>query len=122
MHKMELKGLDHREDSNLYRGFLRKLNLKEFSRENGEDSGGQLNDWDVIPDISREGKKLGWAVRQAYVGGKTDQIVFYSRTKKDCMAWLRKHSKPVHYTELRWWDDLIFDGRGCYLSDGVWIK
>jgi len=38
------------------------------------------------------------------------------------MAWLRKHSKPAHYTELRWWDDLIFDDRGCYLSDGVWIK
>jgi len=119
---MELQGLDHREDSNLYRSFLKKLNLKEFSRENGEEPNGHLNDWYVVPDISREGKKLGWAVRQTYVGDEFDQIVFYSKTKKDCMTWLRANSKPVHYTELRWWDDLIFDDRGCYLSDGVWIK
>ena len=119
---MELQGLDHQKDYSLYRGFLKKLNLKEFSRENGEEPNGNLNDWYVVPDISREGKKLGWAVRQIYVGDEFDHIVFYSKTKKDCMTWLRAHSKPVHYRHLRWWDDLIFDDRGCYLSDGVWIK
>ena len=122
MRNMELQGLDRSADFDLYWGLLHKLNLKEFNREGGEDSEGHLNDWRVVPDISREGKKLGWAVIQTYCGDKVEQVVCYTKTKKDCMTWLRANSKPVHYTELRWWDDLIFDDRGCYLSDGVWIK
>ena len=119
---MKLKVLDRSADFDLYWGLLHKLNLKEFNRENGEDSEGHLNDWRVVPDISREGKKLGWAVIQTYCGDKVEQVVCYTKTKKDCMPWLRTHTKPVHYRHLRWWDDLIFDDRGCYLSDGVWIK
>jgi len=112
----------HYENIRLHHDLQNKLKLHSFYRQHGtwrdESRGDIWSDWIVVPDISREGKKLGWAV----VEEKWDDVmVFYAQTKKECVSWLIKRVRPEGSSEP-WYAGLPgYDTpQGVYLSDGMY--
>lgn len=106
----------------LHHDFQSKLKLRNFYRENGTwrdgKEGDSWCDFIVMPDISHEGKKLGWAV---VVKQWDDEMIFYSKTKKECVSWLIKRVKPEGRSDP-WYAGLPgYDTpQGVYLSDGMY--
>ena len=79
---------------------------------------GEMYDIDVHWDNIEEGLKENWEedikIREVF------------KTKKEAMSFMRAQGPTKRWNSAadsgNWWDDLCFDPRGCYLSDGVYIK
>ena len=79
---------------------------------------GRMYDSDVHWDEIESGLKENWEedikIREVF------------KTKKEAMSFMRAQGPTKRWNSAadsgNWWDDLCFDPRGCYLSDGVYIK
>ena len=104
--------------------------------------------WRTCALLTKEGKRAGWEVigMEKWTFGafasedhwdeiesgleenweEKIKVKRIFKTKKEAMSFMRAQGPTKRWNSAadrgNWWDDLCFDSRGCYLSDGVYIK